>query len=260
MATTTLIKRSLEQHEEIIEAGVKSFIDVGRSLLAIRDGELYKKDHDTFESYCSKRWGFSRPRAYQLIESSVVVSDLSTNGRHGNSKNMGVLPENERQARALAESAPDAKTREAIWTASVESAPKKEDGTPNVTAAVVKKAAESLGVKKPPKTPAKPKSDAEKPLPIPERQPGDESEISKPKTTATVAKNGKATVIPPAYDKQAIEKSYGSLVRLIDDMARVSNLNNSPHHRECTSYMSKSLDTFRLLAKECDAVHARKGK
>lgn len=79
-----------------------------------------------------------------------------------------------------------------------------------------------------------------------------------PRTVATASKNGKATVIAPAYDKQKIEKDYGALVRLIDDMARVSALNNSPHHREATSYMSKSLDAYRLLAKECDAVQARK--
>lgn len=105
-----------------------------------------------------------------------------------------------------------------------------------------------------------PKNDAAHPLPIPPREPGEDpvEPAHKPKTTATVAKNGKATIIPPAYDKHAIEKAFGSLVRLVDDMARVSSLNNSPHHRECTSYMSKSLDTFRLLAKECDAVHARK--
>jgi hypothetical protein len=222
---TTLIKRSLEQHEEIIESGVKSFIDVGNSLAAIRDNKLYPEEHKTFEAYCKSRWGFAKAHAYRLIESAVVVSDLSPNGGQN-----GQLPANERQARALAESAPDAKTRAVVWKAAVESAPKGADGKPNVTAAVVNKAAAAIV--------------GEKPQP--------------PKSTATAAKNGKATVVAPKYDKQAIEKSYGSLVRLVDDMARVSNMNNSPHHRQCTSLMSSSLDEFRKLAKECDAVHARK--
>lgn len=245
-----LIKRSLEQHEEIIESGVKSFIDVGRSLMAIRDEKLWQKDHDSFDSYCKTRWNFAKSHAYRMIESAVVVDDLSPNG--GKSP----VPENERQARALAESAPDAKTRETVWKAAVASAPKGANGKPNVTAAVVKKAAAAVTGKA-----SAPPSTKENPLPIPEREPGqDETEQAHkpPRTVATVAKNGTATIAPPLYDLQAIEKSYGSLVRLIDDMARVSALNNSPHHRECTSYLSKSLDSFHVLAKECNAVHARK--
>ncbi len=227
---TTLIKRSLEQHEEIIESGVKSFIDVGTSLAAIKLENLYPKEYDTFEAYCKGRWGFAKSYAYDLIESAAVVHDLSANGGHKDAKNPTILPQNERQARAVARSAPDAKTREVVWNATVKSAPKNANGTPKVTATAVKKTAESMGVK----------------------------QSEKPKTTATVAKNGKATVIAPKYDTNAIEKSYGSLVRLVDDMARVSNLNNSPHHRQCTSAMSESLDEFKKLAKLCDAVQARK--
>ncbi len=131
----TLIKRTLAQHEEIIAAAVNSFLDVGRSLMAIRDERLWEKEHESFEAYCKTRWGFAKARAYQLIESAVVVSDLSTTG--GNRP----APENERQVRAIADAAPDAKTRAVVWEAAVESAPKDAQGNSRITAAVVRKAA-----------------------------------------------------------------------------------------------------------------------
>lgn len=135
------ISHSLKGHEDIIASGVKAFLDVGNSLMAIRDERLYAKEYDTFEDYCSKRWGFKKTYAYQLIESAVVIRDLdSANG----GRRDAVFPENERQARAVAESAPDAKTRAVVWKAAVESAPKGEDGKPRVTAQVVKKAAAAI--------------------------------------------------------------------------------------------------------------------
>ena len=32
----------------------------------------------SFEHYCRERWQFSRPRAYQLIDSAKVIENLST--------------------------------------------------------------------------------------------------------------------------------------------------------------------------------------
>lgn len=185
----TLIKRSLEQHEEIIESGVKSFIDVGRSLMAIRDEKLYGTAHDTFEAYCKTRWGFGKSQAYRMIESAVVVSDLSPTGDTGSNKSGGksaIVPENERQARAVADSAPDAKTRAVVWKASVASAPKDSAGNPVITAAVIKKAAEAIvgpKAREPGDEPPEPRHVPERtdPLPIP---PKDKAGVALPNRAA----------------------------------------------------------------------------
>lgn len=260
----TLVKRTLEQNEAIIEMGVRSFIDVGNALMDIRDKKQYADKFDSFEGYCQKRWGFTRQRARQYIESTVAVSDLTTIVVTETDKSSGKTqippPVNEAQARAVAEAADDAETRQRVWKEAVELAPKDEAGKPKVTASVVKKAAEKVvGVKRNPRTKSQSEISAAVEIAVP-REPGeDEPEVEhRPRTAATAARNGMATVAAPAYDRQGIEKQFGALVRSIDEMARVSALNNSPKHREAVSALSKSLDAFKALAKECDAVRARK--
>jgi len=68
-------------------------------------GRLYKATHGTFEEYCKERWGFSRPRAYQLIEAASAVSTIVDKG--------GKPPANEAQARPLASLPPAAQP--AAW-------------------------------------------------------------------------------------------------------------------------------------------------
>jgi len=57
--------------------GVAVFVEVGKALAKIRDGRLYRETHATFEAYCAERWGWSRVRAHQLIESSEVAKMLT---------------------------------------------------------------------------------------------------------------------------------------------------------------------------------------
>ena len=179
--SNTRIIRSLKRHEEIIESGMKSFMDVGNSLLAIQTEKLYPDEHKSFDAYCKARWGFARAYAYRLMESSVVLRDLRMSPIGDR-----LLPENEAQARAVADSASDAKTRANVWKAAVDSAPKGKDGKPRVTAAIVKKVAAELVVNRADGKPAKvdpPKSNPEPALPIvgtdtetppAEREPGDD--------------------------------------------------------------------------------------
>lgn len=81
-------------YERTIESGLQTFVEVGAALSAIRDSKLYRAGHGTFEEYCRERWGMSRPRAYQLIESASTVSTLVDKGIEP--------PQSERQARPLA--------------------------------------------------------------------------------------------------------------------------------------------------------------
>jgi hypothetical protein len=113
----------LRRHEAIIESGLQSSY---ASLMAIRDGELYRRSHETFEAYCEDRWGIRRSRAYQLIDTAKVNLNLSTNGGHP-----GL---NERQARPLAPLPVEQQVQ--AWELAQESAPNGKPTARHVEAAV----------------------------------------------------------------------------------------------------------------------------
>lgn len=83
--------------EEVIDAGLISFVAVGTALTEVRDDRLYREQYPTFEAYCADRWGISRPRAYELMSAAVVVSGMP---------DTGPVPVNPRQANALAAADP----------------------------------------------------------------------------------------------------------------------------------------------------------
>jgi hypothetical protein len=62
--------------EQTIEAGRKTFVEVGLALAEIRDARLYRSDFDTFEAYCQKKWGFTKTYANNLIAGADVVKQL----------------------------------------------------------------------------------------------------------------------------------------------------------------------------------------
>ena len=110
--------------EQRIERGLKTFIEVGSALAAIRDNRLYRATHESFETYCRERWNLSRPRAYELMTAAEVVSAMADTEQP---------PTNERQARELAK-VPEPERAE-VWAEAVE----RTDGKP--TAAVVRQVA-----------------------------------------------------------------------------------------------------------------------
>jgi hypothetical protein len=82
----------LEQLCSVVDLGLRQFHKVGLALEEIRDRQLYRKDTDTFETFCNRRWGMSRQHAQRLIEAAQLCRELGSHGEH---------VENERQARAL---------------------------------------------------------------------------------------------------------------------------------------------------------------
>lgn len=132
-------KEDLSAMEAVIQAGQRTFLEVGRALMAIRDEQLFRDTHSSFEAYLADRWPeIGKRRAYQLIDAVEVAENV----------NHGSLPpiENERQARALTGLTPD-QQREA-WSA----AAKQAGGTPN--GAVVKAEVDKIkGVAPKPKPP-----------------------------------------------------------------------------------------------------------
>lgn len=130
--------RRLKTHEETIEKGVQSFIDVGKALMAIRDERLYTDVDDTFEGYCKKRWAFTSSRARQIIDAAKATSVVESVTI--------VTPANEAQARVLA-SLPDEQTQATVWVKAVETAPKNDAGEPIITAAHVQRVANEAKAK-----------------------------------------------------------------------------------------------------------------
>jgi hypothetical protein len=83
----------LARCEKVIAEHVASYATVGAALREIRDRNLYRVTHDTFEAYIEQRWQMERRHAYRLIDSAGVAQNLSPTGH---------IPATERQARPLA--------------------------------------------------------------------------------------------------------------------------------------------------------------
>lgn len=103
----------LSCHEAVIERGLKTFVDVGQALLAIRDARLYRAQFGTFEDYCRERWGWQRNYANKLISAAETVDRLGTI--------VPILPATESQVRPLTQLPPE--VQPIAWQKAVETAP-----------------------------------------------------------------------------------------------------------------------------------------
>lgn len=96
-------KLTLNAYEEIIEKGLKTFIEVGNALFEIKNNKLYRESFTTFEAYCKDRWQLKRQRAYELMGAAEIVHQLSENNLSEISDNPNLLPSKESHANALAQ-------------------------------------------------------------------------------------------------------------------------------------------------------------
>lgn len=84
-ALTKPERDTLAQCEGIIARGLRTFIEVGTALMAIRNSRLYRERHGTFEVYLQARWPeLSSRRAYQLMEAATVVQNMNPGGETQN--------------------------------------------------------------------------------------------------------------------------------------------------------------------------------
>jgi len=114
MEQTAIVEsQELTQLETKINEGLKTFMDVGASLLRIRDARLYRHDYSTFEEYCQKRWGMQRNYANKMIAASEVIQNLGTI--------VPILPTTESQVRPLTKLEPEEQT--IVWQRATETAP-----------------------------------------------------------------------------------------------------------------------------------------
>lgn len=95
MSQLTEQHKRLHALEIVIEEGKQTFIQVGNALSEIKEEELYKATHKTFEMYCRERWGFSKTYANNIVRASAVVKSLP--------EELATMVATERQARALSE-------------------------------------------------------------------------------------------------------------------------------------------------------------
>ena len=66
----------LEYLEDMIDKGMKTFMDVGRALSEIQSAKLYRGQFGSFEDYCKDRWHFSGNYGRCLIEATKVVDEF----------------------------------------------------------------------------------------------------------------------------------------------------------------------------------------
>ncbi|MHC1769243.1 MAG: hypothetical protein AB9869_34005 [Verrucomicrobiia bacterium] len=123
--------------EAIVATGWQNFVDVGLALAEIRRDRLYKEEYDSFEVYCREKWHYGRRHVYQLISAAELFTHLCAICAH-------CKPDHESQLRPLVGLTPE--QAQLAWTCAVESA-----GGRKITARLVKKAMQDLGLAAPPK-------------------------------------------------------------------------------------------------------------
>ncbi len=128
-------KKRLAELEVLIKDNFLAFYQVGCALAEINQKRLYRETHDTFEDYCSALWDIARRTAYQYIEASAVVENVRRGAQ------IELLPQNERQARALTKLTPEQQVE--AWQKAVETAPEGK-----ITARHVKKTIREIQGKK----------------------------------------------------------------------------------------------------------------
>lgn len=239
VSLTPVETAKLENLEIVIEAGMKSFLDVGNALSQIRDEELYRASHMRFQDYLRERWDMEERRAYQLMDATAVVNDIVD-------KNCTVVqPANERQARPLTK-LPQT-DRASAWKEAVETAPNGK-----VTSAHVEQVVKNR---------------------LPEYEPEDDDQKSNGRPKRYEDKNDKADVAAKelrdefiarldkitdggVYTLKTIAKAFGAK----DDRSAqvfIMQCEVSPSVKVHRTYGKKALTQYSFEKTECVSAHAR---
>lgn len=123
-------RRALTSHERVIENARRSFVDMGRALLAIRTERLYAAEYSNFGDYCDARWDISEAYANRVINAALVAIEATP---------IGVEINSEAVARELVGLTDKPKQLRQIW----DEATRRAAGG-RVTAALVKEVRQSL--------------------------------------------------------------------------------------------------------------------
>ncbi len=106
---TTTEADALRSAELIVDDGLAAFVNVGRALLRIRDGNLFRATDANFEAYCLRRFKLSPSRASEVISAATVATQVRNSEpeapeivRASHAEELAKLPEAE-QGEAWAE-------------------------------------------------------------------------------------------------------------------------------------------------------------
>lgn len=73
--------QELQKLEATIQEGIHTFLNVGMALARIRDNDLYTEaGYDTFEDYCSRRWGLTSNQLTARLSATDAVLPLLESG------------------------------------------------------------------------------------------------------------------------------------------------------------------------------------
>lgn len=68
---SAIVAPVLAELEALIQGGLRTFIEVGRALLEIRDRRLYRDaGYTEFDTYCRQRWGWTEGYATRNIQAA----------------------------------------------------------------------------------------------------------------------------------------------------------------------------------------------
>lgn len=70
-------ERTLAALESVVARSIKGFRQCGEALAEIKDRELYKETHRSWDAYCIEKWGLTGRAAYRKIEQA---KDAKLNG------------------------------------------------------------------------------------------------------------------------------------------------------------------------------------
>lgn len=74
-----MTEEELSQAESIIERGQKTFVEVGKALMQIREGKGYRlRGYATFEAYCKEHLRLSTRQGYYLMAGAEAVENVQT--------------------------------------------------------------------------------------------------------------------------------------------------------------------------------------
>ena len=180
---TSIERAELAKLEGMVETGIRAFATAGKALARIRERQLFRESHNSFEQYVADRWSMSRQHAERLIAAADVVANLAPTGA-------GAVPLSEFQARKLAPLPADAQRE--VWAEVVDAAPKDSQGNPVVTAATIEAAVSKRS----------PKGKKRKARPKPTR-------IKVPGATVIVVPNAKFVGTPVDALRSAVAKLAG---------------------------------------------------
>ncbi len=83
---------ALERLCKVVDATVAGYADAGAALQEIRDRQLFRATHSTFDAFLKDRWNFSLQHAHRIIAAAAVARNVAPTGE---------TPRSERLARPL---------------------------------------------------------------------------------------------------------------------------------------------------------------